>query len=170
MLKASFLNILFFSSFILFAARPALKAQTKTDFENFGHAVFELITDTGSTAPVEYIRLRTHRELIERQPISWQEKGQERQSLERNYAQNYDQYQRETQILQERFRMERFSGGEAEFLSFTYQEVPNRVDMYLGELRFLYRYQGSQSMVTFRFQMFYNGRGLGLMSPIEANY
>jgi|GEM_PF-3494054 len=164
------LRFLFFF-LILSAASLSTKAQSETLKKEFGQTVFYWLTDSLSADnKVEFIRLRTWRELISRQPIDASEKADRRLKMQEQYGALYEAFQRESTTLREQNLKEIAEGASFEPLSFKLKPVPNTVDIFEGHLRVLYKKGAVQNMTTYRFRVFYNGRGLGLLTAPEEDF
>lgn len=145
-----------------------LVAQTDAEFEAFGQLVFTSLTDTVQDKPVEFVRIKTLHDLINEQPISNKEKEIRHQQVEDEYNANYEVFVKRQALLKKKFMRELMSGTRYEMLAFEHEaEMTN---IYSGTIRYLYEMSTVRALATMRFRFFYNGKGFGLMGPVEVEY
>jgi hypothetical protein len=154
-----------FVSILLFLSFSGLKAQSDEEFEKVAQDLLTLITDTSELPRLEYIRIKTYREMADQQDWTESEKEEYKYDIEAKYGLDYELFHKRLGLLLERYYLEAHDGAKAEYLSSTYQAKANFKNTYQAEMRFLYSYKGMQSIVTFRYELFYNGRGLGFFGP-----
>ena len=152
-------------SALVFLSFPGLKAQSDEDFEKIAQDLLSLITDTNELPRLEYIRIKTYREMADQQDWPESEKEEYKYEIEAKYSLEYELFHKRLGLLLDRYYLEAHDGAQAEYLSSAYQAKANFKNTYQAEMRFLYSYKGMQSIVTFRYELFYNGRGLGFFGP-----
>jgi predicted alternative tryptophan synthase beta-subunit len=145
------------------------KAQSPEELDQFGKQVYTWLTDSLSPEnKVEFIRIRTWRNLIERQPISAAEKQTRILEAQEEYQNFYKAFMRQSALLRKTNLIEKKEGARFTFLNFKAQPLPKSKDIFTGTLRVLYNKGSVQNMVTYTFRIFYNGKGLGLITaPTE---
>jgi len=153
------LSLMFLLSF------SGLKAQTDSQFEELAQDLLVLVTDTGELPRLEYIRIKTYRDMVDQQDWTHSEKEEYKFRVEADYGLEYELFHKNLELLLKRYYLEVADGAQVEYLSSTYQAKADFKGAYEAEMRFLYSYKGMQSMVTFRYELFYNGRGLGFFGP-----
>lgn len=150
---------------LVFLSFSGLQAQSDEDFEKIAQDLLSLITDTNELPRLEYIRIKTYREMADQQDWTESEKEEYKYDIEARYSLSYELFHKRLGLLLDRYYLEAHDGAKAEYLSSAYQAKANFKNTYQAEMRFLYSYKGMQTMVTFRYELFYNGRGLGFFGP-----
>lgn len=153
---------------LLILSSLTIAAQTDAEFEAFGQLVFTSLTDTVQEKPVEFVRIKTLHDLINDQPISDKEKKIRHQQTEEEYDANYLIFHKRQTLLKEQFMRELLSGTRFELQAFEYE--PEMTNIYTGTIRYLYEMSSVRALATMRFRFFYNGKGFGLMGPVEVEY
>tara|TARA_R110002050_G_scaffold52190_1_gene119362 strand:+ start:2048 stop:2542 length:495 start_codon:yes stop_codon:yes gene_type:complete len=152
-------------SLLLICGLQGLKAQSDADFEKVAQDLLVLLTDTSELPRLEYIRIKTYREMVDQQNWTYSEKEEYKYDIEAKYGLEYELFHKKLGLLVERYYLEAHDGAEAEYLSSSYQAKANFKNTYQAEMRFLYSYKGMQSTVSLHYELFYNGRGLGFFGP-----
>lgn len=152
----------------LLLSSSALLAQAEEEFQEFAEMLFTSLTDTTLEKPVEFVRILTLHDLIEDQPLSEKEKKIRHQQAEEEYSANYEIFHKRHELLKKQFMREFLSGTSYKMLDFKYE--PTMENIYTGEITYLYEMSSMQALATMRFRFFYNGKGFGLMGPVEVEY
>jgi hypothetical protein len=145
-------------------------AQSETEFTQFGKLTFNWLTDTSESYVVEFIRIRTWLDLIERQNWNANEKEKRKLEINENYETYYKDYFGKTNLVIEQNQQEIIKGANFEMLSFSYTKAPEKTDLYLGTMRVLFKTEDVRNMITYRFQFFYNGKGFGLVTAPDEDF
>lgn len=162
------LPVIFLFLLFNFGTGHALLAQTEADFQGFASRLFTYLTDTSASRPIEYVRIQTLHDLIDQQNLSAREKEARHAKAEEEYLRNYEIYHQQMDRMLKQKDKEVRLGSEYEILNFSYEAYAE--NLYQGQIRFLYKSGATQSLATYKFRFFYNGRGFGLMGPVEEEY
>jgi len=150
---------------LVFTSFSALKAQNDDQFEKLAQDLLILVTDTGELPRLEYIRIKTYRDMADQQDWPQSEKEEFKYDIEAKYGLEYELFHKKLGVLIERYYLEAVDGASVEYLSSAYQVKANFKNTFTAQMRFLYSYKGMQSMVTFKYELFFNGKGLGFFGP-----
>lgn len=152
-------------------SHPA-QGQTEEDFEQFGRQLFRQMTDSNLQQEPEYIRIRLYRQWIEKQPWTTNEKAQTLQYTEENFELLYEQYYSSMKQLRQYYREAARAGAHMEYLHTRvspWRERKHR-DAYTLHTRFLYRHEGTQTLVTWQYDVAYFDHFLVLFSGIKERF
>lgn len=142
-----------------------LKAQSDEDFENLAKDLLILVSDTAKLPRLEYTRIKTYREAVEKQDWSFKEKEEYKYSIEAKYDLEYELFHKNLALLVDRYYQEADDGATAEYFASSYKAKKDFKNRYEAELLFIYRYQGMESIVSFQYEVLYNGKGLLFIGP-----
>jgi hypothetical protein len=154
-----------FSVLLVLVGLNASVAQSDRAFEEVAQNLLILVTDTGQLPRLEYIRIKTYRDLADQQDWTHNQKEEYKYDIEAKYGLEYELFHKKLGLLVDRYYKEANDGAIAEYLSSSYKEINGFKSSYAAEMRFIYKYNGMQSIVTFKYELFYNGRGLGFFGP-----
>ena len=163
-------QVLFIILCSVFLSPVKIRAQSEAEFSQFGDLTFNWLTDTSESYVVEYIRIRTWRNLIDGQDWPASEKKQRILEINENYQSYYNNYFRYTNRVIQQNQEEIVKGAHFEMLSFSYKPVAEKTDIYAGTLRVLFKTKEVRNMLTYRFKFFYNGKGFGLLTAPEESF
>tara|TARA_Y100001934_G_C11954225_1_gene586393 strand:- start:41 stop:535 length:495 start_codon:yes stop_codon:yes gene_type:complete len=146
--------------FSLFLFVSQLQAQTEADFEKFGAGIFSLISDTGSYPHLEYIRIKSWKQLIDEQDLESAEKEEWKLRIQDSYANEKIEFEKKLGLLVQEYRDASLKGAEFTFLESGYAPHPKWKNWYQCYLRFGFEHEGVQTMVDLNYELYYNGKGL----------
>lgn len=160
-----------YSILLVFFSLTISRAQSDSSFEEVAQDLLILITDTSALPRLEYIRIKTYRDLADQQDWTFNQKEEYKYGIEAKYGLEYELFHKKLGLLVNRYYEEVAAGAKAEYLSSSYKANAKFKNSYAAEMRFIYNYKGMQSIVTFQYELFYNGRGLGFFGPpIKEEY
>lgn len=157
-----------FTLVVLILSGPCAFSQSEAEFEAFGEEVYQWFTDSSYQAKVEFVRIRTWKELIDQQDIPAREKAARKRRVDEDYPRIFENFLQRNNALAQRYIRHQQLGTDFEKLHFSYR--PAGKNLYDGELRFLFEGPRTTTTVLFRFRFFYNGRIFGLMTPVEEDF
>ncbi len=146
------------------------QAQSKEDFENFGETLYRFITDTSQTAVVQYIRDKEYHALIDRQPLSPNQKSEAKLHINATFGEKYRRYQESVMNLQDAYRQELLDGASFEYLNTHYEALNNSRDTYAVQTTFLYRNGRIQSRVRLNVDVAWLGDRMVVTSPVREDF
>lgn len=136
------------------------KAQTKALFDDFTQDFFILLSDTTTIPPLEYIRIKTWKQLIEEQDISSLEQQEWIVRKNKEYPQEEAVFRLKLGRMIESYHEAIGNGASLEFLNSDYQLDQRWKNWYHCQLRFILQAEDLQTIVQINYQLYYNGKGL----------
>ncbi|WP_421753163.1 hypothetical protein [Croceimicrobium sp.] len=146
--------------FSLFLFVSQLHAQTEADFEKFGQGIFSLISDTGSYPNLEYIRIKSWKQLIDEQKLESAEKEEWKLRMQETYANDKIEFEKKLGLIVQEYRAASIKGAELTYLESAYVPHPKWKNWYQCYMRFSFEHEGLQTMVDLNYELYFNGKGL----------
>lgn len=141
-------------------ATGSAKAQTKALFDDFAQDFFILLSDTSTIPPLEYIRIKTWKQLIEEQDLSSLEQQDWIIRKNKEYPQEEAAFRQKLGSLIESYHKALSNGASLEFLNADFQDDKRWKNWYHCQLRFILQTEELQTIVQLNYQLYYNGKGL----------
>jgi len=152
-------NVLLFSLSLLFGFSN-LQAQTEEDFEKFARDFYTLLSDSSEIPPLEYIRIKTWKQLIEEQELDRLEKDEWIIQKNKAYAQEQAEFGINLGGLINEYQSALEKGAKFEWLSSSRQAHEKWKNWYNCYFRFVFQTEDLQTVVQIKYDVYYNGRGL----------
>ncbi len=137
-----------------------LKAQEERDFQDFSKDVYSWLSDTGAETRIEYIRLKTWKQLINEQEISQTEKNMWIHKKEQSYYDEQKEFSNKLGNLINSYRNAVLAGAKMEYLESGYDPHPKWKKWYSCYFRFFLEEDGLETIVQVDYQLYFNGKGL----------
>lgn len=160
-----------FLTLLISLSALSAKAQESADFEKFAQDFFILLSDTAEYPNLEYIRIKTWRELIAQQNLSDSEKQELEIRKNKEYTKERATFENKLGFLVQSFYEMVDKGGKLSLTFSDYQPHAKWNNAYHCSLKIYYESEGVQSIVNLEYDLYYNGRGLMFIGDkLEAEY
>ena len=141
-------------------AATSLNGQSEEDFEKFARDFYTLLSDSTEVPPLEYIRIKTWKQLIEEQDLDSLEKDEWIIRKNKAYAQEQAEFGLNLGSLIEEYQNALENGADFEWLSSSKQAHEKWKNCYHCYFRFVFQTEDLQTVVQLKYDVYYNGRGL----------
>lgn len=145
-------------------------AQTQEDFDNAGRKVLSMVTDSVPAQILPFIRRDEYFSVIDKQPISDNQKSIIKQKLNVDLTDQHSVMQNGLKGLRESYEIEREEGATFEYYETLYELMDNSVDTYSVKTTYLYKNGKTQTLVSFIYQVAWLGNRFALISDIKEDF
>lgn len=159
--------ILFFIAFITISTT---QAQTQEDFDKMGQTVLSMVTDSLPAQILPFIRRDEYFGVIDKQPISDNQKSMIKQKLNVNLTDQHTVMQNSLAGLRDSYEMERKEGATFEYHETIYELMDRSVDTYTVKTTYLYKSGKTQTLVSFIYDVAWLGNRFALIGEIKEDF
>ena len=153
---------------LLLGGTANIQAQPEEAIRTFGQEVFRYLSDTAAASSVEYIRIKTWKNLFEVQDWSYRKTAEAKLNVDQHYEQQYRRFYRITAGLQQQLRQEKARGVKVAPLHFSYRRSRDTIGILHGTWQVLIKEEAMQTVERWRFPFHFNGRGFMLTGPVRV--
>lgn len=153
---------------LLLGGSAGIQAQPDEAIRGFGQEVFRYLTDTAAAPKVEYIRIKTWKNLFEVQGWSYRKTEEAKLHVDQNYEALYRQFYRKTGGLQQQLLQEQARGIRVVPLHFSYRRSRDTIGILHGTWQVLIEEEEMQTVERWRFPFHFNGQGFMLTGPVRV--
>lgn len=146
------------------------QAQTQEDFDNAGRKVLSMVTDSLPNQILPFIRRDEYFGVIDKQPISDNQKSIIKQKLNLDLTDQHSAMQNSLQGLRESYEREREEGATFEYQETIHELMDNSVDTYIVKTTYLYKNGKVQTLVSFIYEVAWLGNRFALISSIQEDF
>ena len=146
------------------------KAQTQEDFDDAGHKIMSMVTDSLPNEILPFIRRSEYFEVIDRQPISQNQKSILKQKLNLEHGNQHETMQNSLEGLRESYAIEREEGATFEYQETIHELMDSSVDTYNVKTTYLYKNGKVQTLVSFIYDLAWLGNRFALISEIKEDF
>ncbi|AEV31910.1 hypothetical protein [Owenweeksia hongkongensis] len=145
-------------------------AQTQEDFDEMGRKVLSMVTDSVPAQTLQFIRRSEYFEVIDKQPISDNQKSILKQKLNVNLSDQHSVVQNSLTGLRETYEVERKEGATFEYHETIYELMDRSVDTYTAKTTYLYKSGKTQTLVSFIYDVAWLGNRFVLIGEIKEDF
>ncbi len=148
----------------------AAQAQSQEDFDAAGRKILSMVTDSVPAISIPFIRRNEYFEVIDRQPISDNQKSIIKQKLNVELTDQHTVMENGLKGLRETYERERAEGATFEYQETIYELMTRSVDTYSVKTSYLYTNGKTQTLVSFTYDLAWLGNRFALISPIKEDF
>ena len=156
--------------FITLLTINATHAQTQEDFDEMGHKVLSMVTDSVPAQVLPFIRRNEYFEVVDKQPISDNQKSILKQKLNIDLTDQHTVMQNSLEGLRETYAIEREEGATFEYHETIHELMDRSVDTYTVKTTYLYKNGKTQTLVSFIYDVAWLGNRFVLIGEIKEDF
>ena len=155
---------------IALATMSSAHGQSQEDFDAAGRKILSMVTDSIPSQSIPFIRRNEYFKVIDKQPISDNQKSILKQKLNLELTDQHTIMQNDLTGLRETYERERAEGATFEYDETIYELMNRSVDTYSVKTTYMYKNGKTQTLVSFTYDLAWLGNRFALISSIKEDF